>query len=183
MELHIQSDFDCIYLINGELAERADSVTMSEYDVAYITVLPLDVSLLPYTVKIVNADNINNGLAIGIRLSSEHYLLSLAPRRPVIYRTDASAPVACGPSRISRLFFNIKSGNIAAAYAMLSDSLKAALDKKTLEAFFNGYERLVECTWEKSGNKFYLITPSGVAKLHTYSVQNEFIDDITECDG
>ena len=58
MELHIQSDFDCVYSINGEFYERADSITMSEYDVAYITVMPLKFSLLPYTVKLIVAENI-----------------------------------------------------------------------------------------------------------------------------
>ena len=80
MELHIQSDFDCVYLINGELSDRADSLTMSEYDVVYVTVFPIDIRLLPYTVKLEGADNIKNSLAVGVRLSAEHYLLHLAPR-------------------------------------------------------------------------------------------------------
>ncbi len=47
MELHIKSEFDCIYFINGVMYERVDSLTMSEYDVVYITVLPLKHTLLP----------------------------------------------------------------------------------------------------------------------------------------
>ena len=46
MELHIQSEFDCVYSINGEFYERADSLTMSEYDVVYVTVFPLKHTLL-----------------------------------------------------------------------------------------------------------------------------------------
>lgn len=178
MELHIQSEFDCIYLINGELVERADAVAMNEYDVAYVTALPLDHRLLPYTVKIVNADGINDGLALGIRLSSEHYLLVLSPRLPVIYRSERPISTAAA-SRISRLFAHVKNGDTDKAYAMLSDALKAHIDKKTLESFFESYERIVDCPWE-NGNKFYLITKSGACKLHTYSVADGFIDDITE---
>ncbi len=183
MELHIQSEFDCVYLINGELTERADSLTMSEYDVAYITVFPLDTSLLPYTVKLVNADNVKNEFALGIRLSSEHYLLVLSPRRPIVYKTSPQT-VACATSRMGRLFSLVRSGDVSAAYAMLTDELRASIDKKTLEAFFDGYERLVDCTWEQGdAHKFYLITESGVARLHSYALKNEFIDDIAECDN
>lgn len=184
MELHIQSEFDCVYLINGELVERADSLTMSEYDVAYITVFPLDTSLLPYTIKLVNADNVKNEFALGIRLSSEHYLLVLSPRRPIVYKTTAQQYPAHATSRIGRLFTLVKSGDVSAAYSMLTDELRASIDKKTLEAFFDGYERLVDRTWELGGaHKFYLITESGVARLHSYALKNEFIDDIAECDN
>ena len=184
MELHIKSDFDCVYLINGELVERADSLTMSEYDVAYITVFPLDVSLLPYTVKLVNADNVKNEFALGIRLSSEHYLLLLSPRRPIVYKTSPQQSAVCATSRIGRLFTLVRSGDVSAAYAMLTDELRASIDKKTLEAFFDGYERLADCTWEHGNvHKFYLITESGVARLHSYALKNEFIDDITECEN
>lgn len=181
MELHIQSEFDCVYFINGEFTERAESLTMSEYDVAIITVMPLDCALLPYTVKIVNADGINTPLALGVRLSSEHYLLLLAPRYPMVYRTCAfDPPAAHGTSRISRLFSLVKNDDMTAAYNMLSDNLKKSIDKKTLEAFFDGYTRIAECPWSVEKNTFYLITSNGAPKLHSYKLDGEFIDDIAE---
>lgn len=181
MELHIQSDFECVYGINGELTDRADSITMSEYDVVYVTVFPIDIRLLPYTVKIVNADNVKNALAVGIRLSSEHYLLTLAPRTPVLYQAPDGTFRTDRSSRICRLFAHVKNGDMTAALAMLSDSLKSSINKNTLEAFFVGYERIAECTWSKD-NTFYLITDSGTARLCAYTVKDEFIDDITQCD-
>ncbi|MCH5165974.1 MAG: hypothetical protein J1G01_06200 [Clostridiales bacterium] len=180
MELHIKSEFDCVYTVNGEFYERADSLTMSEFEVVYITVFPLKHTLLPYTIKLNGAENIRNELACGIRLSPEHYLLSLAPRYIIVYGT-ASASQPPAKTHIARLFSFIKNGDIAAAYSMLTDELRANIDKATLSSFFSGYERLAECDWE-SGNKFYLIDKSGVAKLHTYTLKNEFIDDIAECD-
>lgn len=180
MELHIQSEFDCIYSINGEFCERADSISMSEYDVVYITVFPLKHSLLPYTVKLNGAENVKTELANGVRLSPDHYLLTLAPRYIIVYgNSSAATPPQCG--RISRLFSLVKSGDVGAAYAMLSDDLRAQIDKNTLVSFFADFERIAECAWE-SGNKFYMIDKNGAAKLHSYTLKNEFIDDISECD-
>ena len=176
MELHIQSEFECIYLINGEFYERADSITMSEYDVAYVTVLPINPRLLPYTVKLCGTENVKTELALGLRLSPDHYLLSLSPRYIIVY---GAAPKPVPPkSHIARLFALLKSGEVAAAYSMLSDELKKSIDKDTLSAFFADYERLIECEWEK-GNKFFLIDTHSAAHLHTYTLKNEFIDDIS----
>lgn len=177
MELHIHSEFECIFFINGEFYEHADCVRMSEYDVVYVTVLPLKHSLLPYTVKLCGTENVSSELALGIRLSPEHYLLSLSPRYLIVY---GGAPKPAPPkSHIARLFALIKSGENAAAYAMLSDELKGSINKETLSAFFDGYEKLIECDWEK-GNKFFLIDKNGAAHLHAYTLKNEFIDDISE---
>ncbi len=179
MELHIQSDFECIYMINGEFYENADTVAMSEYDVVYVTVFPIKHSLLPYTVKLCGAQNIKSELAVGIRLSPDHYLLSLSPRYLIVYGTTQKP--APPKSHIARLFTLVKAGDIAAAYAMLSDELKSSISKETLNAFFDGYVKIAECEWER-GNKFYLIDKNNAAKLHTYTLKNEFIDDITECE-
>lgn len=180
MELHIQSDFDCIYMINGEFYERADSIAMSEYDVVYVTVFPLNPALLPYTVKLCGTENIKTELALGLRLSPEHYMLDLSPRRLIVYGGGTAKPAPV-KSHIARLFSLVKSGDLGAAYAMLSDDLRSAIDKPALSAFFDDYERIAECNWEH-GNKFYLIDKNGAARLHTYTVKNEFIDDITECE-
>lgn len=179
MELHVQSEFDCIYMINGEFYEYADCIAMSEYDVVYVTVLPLKHSLLPYTVKLCGAENVNNELALGLRLSPDHYLLSLSPRYMTVY--SASPKPAPPKSHIARLFALIKSGETQAAYALLSDELKGSISKDTLTAFFADYERLIECSWEK-GNKFFLVDKNNAARLHAYTLKNEFIDDISECD-
>ena len=179
MELHIQSEFECIYLINGEFCEHADSINMSEYDVVYVTVLPLKHSLLPYTVKLCGTENVKTELALGLRLNPDHYILSLSPRYLIVYGTS---PKPTPPkSHIARLFALLKSGETSAAYAMLSDELKGVINKDTLSAFFHDYEKLIECTWEK-GNKFFLIDKNNAAHLHTYALKNEFIDDISECD-
>ena len=73
MELHIKSDFDCVYLINGELAERADTVCVSEFDVVYVTVLPLRLDLLPYTVRLCGADNTSGEVYSGVPSGTATY--------------------------------------------------------------------------------------------------------------
>lgn len=182
MELHIKSEFECVYLINGELFERADCLTFSEFDVIYVTVLPLKTTLLPYTVKLSCAENLTNELFHGVRLDEKHYLLLLSPRHMTVY---ASAPSVLPPpsSPISRLFSLIKNGDLGGAYAMLSESLRTTIEKSDLSDFFAGYERLTECDWESKtddGTRFYLIDKNGSAKLHSYTLQDEFIDNIIE---
>lgn len=181
MELHIKSDFDCVYMINGDFYERADSLFMSEYDVVYITVLPLRHTYLPYTVKLTGADNIRDELCNGVKLDPDNYLLTLSPRHIAVYGNAKRPNATPSASPIARLFAYVKAGDISAAYSMLTESCRSSIDKNDLEAFFDGFESLAECTWDK-GNKFYLIDKNGSAKLHSYTVKDEFIDDIIEHD-
>lgn len=178
MELHIKSSFECVYLINGEFFERADCLKMSEIDVVYVTVLPIKHTLLPYTVKLCGAENVHSELFDGYRLDDGNYLLTLFPRYMTVYATTQK-PVAAAPSLISRLFSLVKSGDLTAAYSMLSEELRASLGKSDLNAFFADYDRLEECTWE-AGSKFFLIDKNGVAHKHAYTVKDEFIDNIIE---
>lgn len=180
MELHINSEFECIYYINGEFYERAESLTMSEYDVVYVTVFPLKPTLLPYTVKLSGAENISDELVSGIRLDDDNYLLLFSPRYMLVYGSAKSA-LPPPKSLIARLFSLIKTGDLTAAYAMLTEQLRSTVEKPDLAAFFDGYERIAECTWEHGG-KFYLIDKNGAAKLHSYTVKDGFIDDIIEPD-
>lgn len=180
MELHIKSEFECAYLINGEFYERADSLTMSEYDVVYITALPLKHSLLPYTVKLSGAESVSDELCFGTRLDADNYLLCLSPRHMTVYSTASRGYVPPPQSSpIARLFSLVKSGDLTTAYDMLSEELKGTLDKNDLDAFFADFERVVECYWE-NGTRFYLIDKNGVARLHSYTLKDEFIDDIVE---
>ena len=179
MELHIQSEFECIYYINGEFFERADSLAMSEFDVVYVTVFPIKPTLLPYTVKLRGAETVKTEFAFGMRLSTEHYLLSLLPRHMIVYSGTLKPLPPLSP--ISRLYAFLRGGDVGSAYAMLSAELKSSIDKATLERFFSDCERIAECRWE-DGNKFYKIDKNCTAKLCAYTLKDEFIDDITECD-
>lgn len=182
MDLHIKSEFECVYLINGELFERADCLSFSEFDVIYMTVLPLKTTLLPYTIKLSCAENLTNELYSGIRLDERNYLLSLTPRHMTVYAsTKATLPPLSSP--IARLFSLIKNGDLTAAYAMLSEPLRQTIDKPDLNDFFAGFERIAECDWEEKtddGTRFYLIDKNGAAKLHSYTLKDEFIDNIIE---
>ncbi len=182
MNLHIKSEFECVYLINGEFFERADCLSCSEYDVIYVTVLPLKITLLPYTVKLSPAENIYSELYSGLRLDDGNYLLSVAPRFMTVYASTPS-PLPPPSSPIARLFSLIKNGDLTSAYAMLSEPLRQTIEKPDLNDFFAGFERIVECDWEErseTGTKFYLIDKNGTAKLHSYTLKDEFIDNIVE---
>lgn len=179
MELHIKNEFDSVFLINGELIERAECLSADEYDLIYVTVLPLSTTLLPYTVKLSLSANVSDELYNGIRLDERHYLLTLQPRYMTVYA--GTHPDVLTTSPISRLFSFVKSGDLAAAYAMLSPSLQSTLGKGDMGDFFLGYERICECTWEKHDEpRFYLIDKNGAAKLHSYTLKDGFIENIVE---
>lgn len=177
MDIHIVSEFECVYLINGAFSERADTIAFSEYDVVYITAFPIKQTLLPYTVKLCGIEPFDSELASGIRLDEQNYLLTLSPRYSIIYGT--TKPLPPPTSIISRLFNLIKSGDTQTAYDMLSHELKGSLSKENLNAFFNRYERLIECKWN-GNNHFYLIDKNSKATLHTYSTNGDLVDDIVE---
>lgn len=180
MELHIKSEFDCVYIINGEFMERANRLRLDEFDTVYITALPLDPMLLPYTVRINVAAPQHGELCRGVRLSPEHYLVTLAPRYMVVYG-QIGKPLPPPSTPILRLFDYVKCGDITAAYAMLSEQLKATIDKTALTAFFDGCDSVCECDWE-TGNKFYMINKNGSCELCSYKMADGFIDDVLECD-
>ena len=180
MELHIKSEFECVYLINGDFVETANRLTMSEYDIVYVTALPLKHSLLPYTVKLCGTESITTELATGIRLDADNYLLILSPRYMTVYVSAQNVPSQ--GSHLSRLFSLVKAGDLAAAHAMLSDTLKSSIDRNDLASFFSDYEKIAECTWASGENKFYLIDKNGASRLHSYALKDGFIDDIVEMD-
>lgn len=175
MELHIQTLFDCALLVNGGFFEPQSVLELGEFDVLYVTVLPTDCALLPYTVKLVGAQPVHTELALGLRLSDSLYLLELSPRRPVMYACTPPPPPS---TPISRLFAAVKAGELERAHAMLTDRLKADVDRTTLSSFFSRYTRLVECLWEPAARAFYLIDSNGNAVRHTYSLVNDLIDDL-----
>ncbi|MCH5350736.1 MAG: hypothetical protein J1F39_02050 [Clostridiales bacterium] len=181
MELHIKSKFDCVYQINGDFFERADSLAFSEFDVLYVTVLPIRHTLLPYTVKLEGARNTKAELYNGIRLDKNNYLLTLEPRHMTVYGFSRQE-TAVQPSPVMRLFSLIKNGDVFSAYAMLSESLKETVDKRALVAFFEGYDRIEECFW-KTEPLFYLIDTNEVAHLNKYTLDGGLIDNIEEIDS
>ena len=181
MELHIKSKFDCVFLINGEFFENARSVTISEFDILYITVLPLKHTLLTYTVKLDGARTVHTDLYDGIRLDDKNYLLILEARHMSIYCCTRQDSIA-QPSVVTRLFSLIKNGDAFTAYSMLSESLKASIDKNGLIRFFDGYDRIEECFWEEAP-LFYLIDSNGGAHLYRYTLSDGFIDNIEETEG
>ncbi len=181
MELHIKSSFDCVYFVNGEFFEKCDTLETDEFDVIYVTVMPIKPTLLPYTVRLTGAGNIFSDLYDGMRLDENNFLLCLKPRYMIVYGSAPKKQPVVLPSPISRLFSLVKDGDLAGAYAMLSDDLKSTVDKSGVAGFFAGFDRLEECFW-KDGTDFYLIDANGVARAHSYSMKDEFIDNIIEKD-
>lgn len=175
MELHIQPLFDCALLVNGAFFEPRSPLELGEYDVLYVTALPTDCALLPYTVKLVGAQPVHTELALGLRLSDGLYVLELAPRRPVLYSFAPPPPPA---TPIARLFAAVKAGELDRAFSMLTDRLKADIDRATLAQFFARYSRLVECSWDPASHIFYLVDNNGNAVKHNFTLVNDLIDDL-----
>ena len=54
--LYVKSDFEAVFLINGAFTECAESISIDDEAVYFITALPLNAAFLPYTVKLAAAE-------------------------------------------------------------------------------------------------------------------------------
>ena len=175
--MKIAAAFDAVYLVNGELSE-SPVFSYGQDDVVYITVLPLDAALLPYTLKMVGGSVKNNvALAKSYRLESDEYHLKLMPRYNFVYSTEAIADSAPREAKPQRFFDLIQKKKLSAARELLSDELNQSIDDTSLAAFFKGFFDIVPAVLSSD---FYLIDADNNGVLYNFALVNGLIDNIVE---
>lgn len=170
-------DFDAAVMVNGVFYEKTDRLLISETDVLYVTCLPLNHKLLPYTVKLCAMSALFDTLARGYRLNSELYCLKLKPRYIYIYDTTLP-PLPTSNTLAAKLFNAVKSGNINEGMNLLSDDLKRTLTPTALTAFFDGYCDIIPHAHK--GDLFFLVSETGACDLFEFKTDNSLITDIDE---
>ena len=175
--MFIKPVFESIFLINGKLSEDG-RIVFGINEVVYITVLPLEAVLLPYTVKMVGHRIKSNGdLAACYSLGDGDYYLKLLPRHNFVYNVGDSKKEKAGLSIIEKFFNFVSKGKLALARECLSDDLSYSIDDEDLKAFFDEYTDLVK--GENSG-EYYLIKKGGKGVLYWFNIVDGVIDNIMQ---
>jgi len=177
INLKISAQFEAVFLINGKFSEGG-TVCYGTTDVVYITALPLDAVLLPYTIKLVGGTVKNNlTLAKCFKLARDSYFLKLLPRHNYVYSPENAFDAAQKKSKIERFFQHVKKGKLSSARELLSEDLNDSIDDKSLSAFFDGFFEIVST--ETAGH-YYLIKSDGEGVLYNFVTKGGLIDNILE---
>lgn len=165
----LNNNFEAVFLVNGIFTEK-NTFSYDEESVIYITVLPMDSLLLPYTIKF-SAGKILNGktFATSIKIANG-FLIKLHPRFSYVYSTQPHL----SPADIAESFFEkIKNDDVEKARAMLCKELSLSLTDTDLKEFFAGYTDIIKAT-----EGYYLINTSNEGELYEFSIKNELIENI-----
>jgi len=177
INLQINPSFEAVFLINGKLSESG-KVVYGSNEVVYITVLPLDAYILPYTVKMVGERIKSNGdLASCYNLGESNYYLKLLPRYNYVYNVGAIKGKA-GLGIVEKFFNYVLKRKLALARECLSEDLSNSIGDEDLSAFFDGFSDVI-----KSGDKdgeYYLIGKGSKGILFWFEVVDGAINNIVE---
>ena len=181
INLSLKPQFEAVFLINGKLSEGG-RIVFSNNEVVYITVLPLESMLLPYTIKIVG-DKVksNEDLAFCYNLKDGEFHLKLLPRYSYIYAVGEKKKGKEKTSQgLVQKFFNyVLKRKLSLARDCLSNELSDSIDDENLKAFFDGYDDLVK--GENCG-EYYLIKKNNKGVLYWFDIVDGVIDNIVEKD-
>ena len=151
-------EFPCVYLLSGEFFE-GNKFSMRRDGVVFVTVLPLDATYIPYTVKLTIGDLFKIG---------EDYAIKLPPRHSLIYLPDRTNKDVC-----MDFFYSVKRGDIDHAFEIMTESLSKGLSKAALSSFFDEYSDIA-----KGENCYYLVS-DGVGYRCDFILRGDRIDNIT----
>lgn len=169
-----------VLLLNGSFVQTAAAVRYEKSEPLFVTVLPLDAALLPYTVEIIAGKAVHNAaLATCCDLGNEHYYIELRPRCAYVYSPANIPPVASAASVPAQLLAFVQSGNFAAARSMLSPALGESITDDALADFFEGVTAVRENTFTPQKG-WLLLKDNGTASVCRIDFVNGLIENITE---
>lgn len=178
---HLESEFKCVYLLNGAFSEKAESFKYSAAEPIYVTCLPLEAQYIPYTVKIFAGRALSNEQLCRVyTLKDGHFYVKLLKRYSYVY-SPLNVPAPDDGGIAKRLFTAVKKRRMDNARELMSEGLKATIDDSALSAFFSDYHDLVEDKFlggEK--NRCYLIDDDNKGTPFRFLIKGGLIDDITE---
>lgn len=147
---------------------------METDEVLYITVLPLDAMLLPYTVKLAAAAvQANETLACLYRSGSE-FILKLQPRFNYVY---TPSPRLREKDMTEIFFAHVKAGAPEKARAFMTPELSGSIDDKSLIDFFSPF---IDISPADAPGRYYMLGSDGEAKLFIFTLKNGLIDNISD---
>jgi hypothetical protein len=173
--LNIKTDYDAVFTINGSFTEGRKTLSLSNDEIYYITVFPLNAALLPYTVKLANGFVASNDdLARVCEISTTQRILKFSPRYAFVYASGSENHIK--ETSLPLRFFNaVKTGNLSEARSFLSTDLSSSVSSDALSSFFDDYFDLIE-----NDGKFYLVDGNGKASKYRFTIKENLIDDVSE---
>ena len=169
-KINLIYDFQAVFLINGRLSEN-NVIEIAQDQVLFLTVLPLEILQLPYTIKIVDNKVLFGASLAKIYHANGELILHLLPRFSYVYTAESHQPPADTPKL---LFEYVKSGELSSARLLLTAELCANIDDEALREFFAPYHELISCN-----GKYYLINGEQ-AEEYEFLLKNGKIDDIAD---
>lgn len=176
----VQSEFECVYLVNGSFRDTLNVVEYASDSPLYITVFPLKAMLLPYTVKLLAGRIMNNhDLADSFEVSESCFTVRLKERHNYVY-SPVSPHAAQVPSGVVPAFWKaVKSGELTDARRLLTKELSDSVDDDSLTAFFAPYSDIVPNTFPDIDCSYFLInTETGKSEPYSFQIVNGHIADI-----
>lgn len=180
--LHLKTEFETVFMINGVFVEDARTVKHDSQQALYITVLPLNAALLPYTVKLSGLKAASNTeLCKTITLAENDLLIYLSPRYNYVYSAKPINNIKPNDS-VEQFFDMIKRGDVKNARLLMTEELSLSVTDEGLKDFFADYENIIynDGYIEKSGNTYFLLNEKGNGTLFDFIVKDNLIDNIAE---
>lgn len=163
-------EVESVYLIDGNFFEGDRFITSSSA-VVHLTVLPLDVRFMPYTVKLMGHSVINNAaIALSCKIGEREYALKLGKRYFVYSQEHKNEP----DDLMCKFFYYVKGRHFGFATELLSKELASGLNENELEAFLSDYTELI-----KVKDSYFAIDKSEVGHRTVFTIKEGKIDNIT----
>lgn len=176
-----EAEFGCVMLLNGAFNEKADRVNYPAGSPLYVTALPLTAMLLPYTVKLLGGKVMSNAeLARSVEVNAERYIVTLSERHNYVYSPRSSA-VRRPQSLPEKLLAAVKSGDIAAARALMAPELESTVTDAAMIEFFAPYSSVVANPFPDLPATHYMTVPDSHKGIgFKFSITGNKITDIEE---
>lgn len=171
----LKTEYPAVFTVNGSFTEAKRALSLRRDEVYFITVFPLEASLLPYTVKITNMRVCNNSnLAVLCQLNKNEYLLRLQPRYGYVFAPSTNKQTDDDDIAV-RFFRLIKGDELATARTLLSETLSKSISDGALSDFFDGFDDIYF-----DGKEYFLIDTSGKSHRYSFEIKHNLIDDVSE---
>lgn len=163
-------DVPSVYLIDGRFYE-GDRFIASTDTVVYLTVLPLDVRFVPYTIKLMGHKVIDNdSIAFSCKIGDREYALKLGKRYSVFSPQHKNEP----DDLFCKFFYYVKGKHFSFAIEMLSRELASGLNESELSAFLADYTELI-----KVKDSYFAVDKQGVGHRSVFTVKDGKIDNLS----
>ena len=191
-QIFIKTDFGCVFFLNGAFAESANGFNYPADTPIYITVMPLEAHLLPYTIKMLEATALNNQNLVASFLFEDKIFIKMMPRYNYIYENSGAikAGATASASVAEKLFWAVKQQDFVLAKSLCTEGLLNTIDEGGLSAFFEPFTAILKDEFgieklEKDilnnyalGEPYYLIDNNHNATILYFELQDKLIDNI-----